>query len=431
MYRSDGEIVKAPSRPAIAQLDALESPHEHYTTHLMMTSRGCPWRCSFCGADTTWGRGYRGQSTAYVLDSLEKQLERLPVRMVQVKDDTFTTNKKRVIELCRGIRDRGLQFLWSCDTRVDVISEELLREMRLAGCERLSLGVESGSQRILDAIDKKITPEEIVTATAMAKKYGIKVRFFMMLGNRGETRETFEETLRFLERAQPHSYIFSCLSIYPGTQDFTDAEAAGWFDRGVYFDGDFQEYKVPYDSTEEDTQLFSEWFQSNKGVRTMYRPSVADCESVCRELGDHHAAVMDLGGAHFRAGDLAAAEAHVHRALELGYPLPGLAYNYLACIAAARRDLAGVQAHFKAALADPQHHVLKQNLQTFRAWLAEGGPTRGLPLQLAAHHDFQLFERTQQPALPGPLPDDFATWAPALHPRPAPASRGKLPVLRT
>ena len=74
--------------------------------------------------------------------------------------------------------------------------------MRLAGCQRLSLGVESGSQTILDKIDKKITVDEIIESTELAKKYGIQVRYYMMLGNRGETAETFRETLAFLERAQ-------------------------------------------------------------------------------------------------------------------------------------------------------------------------------------------------------------------------------------
>ncbi len=114
---------------------------------------------------------------------------------------------------------------------MDLLTDELLREMRLAGCQRLSLGVESGSQRILDAIDKKITVAEILESTALAKKYGIKVRYFMMLGNRGETKETFQETLDFLEQARPHEYIFSCLSIYPGTRDFDDAENGQWLAR--------------------------------------------------------------------------------------------------------------------------------------------------------------------------------------------------------
>ena len=223
------------SARTIEDLDSLACVHEHFATHIVMTSRGCPWQCTFCGADTTWGRGFRGNSVAYVLDELEAALARLPVRMIQIKDDTFTTNKKRVLELCRGIRARGLQFFWSCDTRVDLLTDELLREMRLAGCERLSLGVESGSQRILDAIDKKITVDEIVESTELAKKYGVRVRYYMMLGNRGETRETFAETLAFLERARPHQYVFSCLSVYPGTRDFKDAEKAGWLDREAFF----------------------------------------------------------------------------------------------------------------------------------------------------------------------------------------------------
>ncbi len=203
-----------------------------------MTSRGCPWQCTFCGAETSWGRGFRAHSIDYVLDALESALGKLPVKMIQIKDDTFTTNKKRVIDLCRGMRERGLSFAWSCDTRVDVLNEELLREMRLAGCERLSLGVESGSQRILDAIEKKITVDDIVEATQMAKKYGVQVRFYMMLGNRGDTAETFQETLDFLERAQPHQYIFSCLSIYPGTHRFSRRRRGGLAEpRGVLLRG--------------------------------------------------------------------------------------------------------------------------------------------------------------------------------------------------
>ncbi len=141
----------------------------------------------------------------YVLDALEHATARARVKMLQIKDDTFTTNKKRVLELCRGIRDRKLKFLWSCDTRVDVLNEELLYEMRQAGCQRLSLGVETGSPTILKNIDKKITIDEIVAAAEMAKKYGVHVRFYMMLGNRGETVQTFRETLDFLARAKPHT----------------------------------------------------------------------------------------------------------------------------------------------------------------------------------------------------------------------------------
>jgi radical SAM superfamily enzyme YgiQ (UPF0313 family) len=424
VYRSNGQIVKGPPRPAIENLDSLASPHAYFNTHIVMTSRGCPWQCTFCGAETTWGRGFRGQSIPYVLDSLTGALERVPVRMLQIKDDTFTANKRRAMDICRGIRERGLNFLWSCDTRVDVLTEELLKEMRLAGCQRLSLGVESGSPKILKAIDKKITAQKIIQAAQMAKKYGIQVRFYMMLGNRGETRETFYETLDFLKQAQPHQYLFSCLSIYPGTVDFHDAEKAGWLDRQIYFTEKFQEFKTPFDASPEVTQLMADWFKDNRGLRRMYRESVSDCEQILREVGEHHAAHMDLAGAHYREHNYQAANKHLDLAEQLGYPLPGLLHNYRACIATANFDLKATQEHLRRALReDPYHFVVAKNAELLRRWLVEGGPVKGIPLTLEAGHEFQLFEPTAQPSLPGPLADDFADWpqsaAPAATQAPA------------
>jgi anaerobic magnesium-protoporphyrin IX monomethyl ester cyclase len=417
VHRVGDRIEAGPSRPSIHDIDSLASPHDYFDTHIVMTSRGCPWQCTFCGADTTWGRGFRGNSVGYTLDALERVLARLPVKMIQIKDDTFTTNKKRVLELCRGIRERKLSFFWSCDTRVDLLSEELLREMRLAGCQRLSLGVESGSQRILDAIDKKITVAEILESTELAKRFGIRVRYFMMLGNRGETRETFAETQAFLRRARPHEFIFSCLSFYPGTRDFKDAEAAGWLDRESFFTGDFQELKTPFDASEEDTALLNEWFRQNSGLQRVFEPGVRDCEATLALLGDYHGAHMDLAVAYHGVGRWDEAERHVRRAIELGYPAPGLAYNHLACIAKARGDLDAMMDLFsEAARQDPQHYVLVQNVQAARAWFKQGGPAKRLPLELSVRHEFQLLERTVQPTLPGPLPDDFAEWKAAPEP---------------
>jgi anaerobic magnesium-protoporphyrin IX monomethyl ester cyclase len=425
-FRVGDQIELGPDRPSIRDLDSLASPHDYFGTHILMTSRGCPWQCTFCGAETTWGRGFRGHSVEYVVDAIESALEKLPVKMIQIKDDTFTANRKRALQICREIRRRGLQFFWSCDTRVDVLSEELLLEMRLAGCQRLSLGVESGSDRILQNIDKKITAQEIIEASSLAKSVGIQVRFYMMLGNRGETEETFRETLAFLDVARPHQYIFSCLSIYPGTLDFQEAVKQGWLDPEVFFTEDFQELKTPFDADEEVTELLNSWFVEHRGVQNAYLEDVPAAQAILDKVGDHHAAHMDLGGAHYRAGNLDQAEHHVLRALELGYPAPGLAYNYLACIAFARGDLQGMQDRFLAAArTDPQHHALIQNVERTRAWFRERGPERGLPLQLSARHEFQLLERTQQPTLPGPLPEDFADWGQV--PAAPPERSGRIP----
>ncbi len=411
----DGQVALGAKRKNVEDLDQLACPQHYFPTHILMTSRGCPWSCTFCGAETSWGRGFRSNSIDYVLDAMERSLAVIPVKMIQIKDDTFTTKKNRVIELCRAIRARKLSFFWSCDTRVDLLTRELLTEMRLAGCQRLSLGVESGSQRILDAIEKKITVEEILASTALAKEVGIKVRYYMMLGNRGDDRESFQETLSFLDRARPHEYVFSCLSIYPGTQDFHDAEEAGWLNRNVYFTGDFQELKTPFDSNEEDTRLMNDWFADHSGLRTMHKDGSREFRAIQERLGDYHAAHMDLGAALYHEGDLEGARVHVERALELGYPCPGLVYNHLACIAKARGDLDAMMAHFStAAKIDPQHWVLIKNVQNARAWFKADGKSKNLPLELEVRHDFQLLEKTLQPTLPGPLGDDFATWKGAV-----------------
>ncbi len=419
-YRSGGRPVFAQARARIRDLDSLASPHDVYDTHVIMTSRGCAWRCTFCGAEASWGRGYRSHSTPYVVDALARMESRLPLRMVHVKDDTFTTDKKRVIALCRAIRDRGIKLRWSCDTRVDVLSDELLQEMRLAGCERLSFGVESGSQRILDAVDKKITLEQIEKSTELAKKWGLVVRHYMMIGNRGETRESFAESLRFLERVRPHQYIFGCLAVYPGTRDFREAAARGWLRAASYFDGDFQELKTTFDASPTDTAVMADWFQKNKGLTVAYRPGVQELAAILERLPDHASAHVDLGAALLVEKRFAEAKARFARALELGYPTPGVIHNYRAAMAATEGDVEAMkQELLLASQNDPLHPCVMSNVATVRAWLARGA-TEPLPA-LAVGHEFQVFERTLQPTLPGPLGSETLEWSrepagPGSHP---------------
>ncbi|MEM9692947.1 MAG: radical SAM protein [Myxococcota bacterium] len=423
-YRTgSGDIEQGPERSNLPDLDGLVSPQRYFTSHIYMTSRGCPWACTFCGAESQWGRGFRGHSVDYVLDSLEALVERLPVKTVLIKDDTFTTNRKRVIALCRGIRERGLRFSWSCDTRVDLLTDELLREMRLAGCERLSLGVESGAPDILRQVDKKITVDDIFASNELAQRYGIKTRFYMMLGNRGETTTTFRQTLRFLERARPNDYIFSCLSIYPGTRDFKDAHAKGWVEPDVFFREPFQEYKVPFDADQETTELMTSWFADHSGLQRVRRPDLVDCRAVLSRLPDHPSAHLDNAGAAFAARDFDLAARHAQRALDLGHPHPGLALNYLACIAVERGQIERMMDLYSdAARRDPQHYVLVKNVNAARQWFRQQGPERGLPLELDASHEFQLLEKTEQPTLPGPLGDDFADFV-RTEPAPEDAAR--------
>lgn len=409
--REGSSITQGPKRASINRLDDLACVQDYFATHILMTSRGCPWNCTFCGAETSWGRGFRSLSIPRVLDAIETALERVTPKILLIKDDTFTANKRRVLEICNGIRERGLRFSWSCDTRVDVLDDELLRAMRLAGCERLSLGVESGSPEILRLINKKITVDQIINSARTARRYGVRTRFYMMLGNRGETEATFRESLKFLEHAKPNSYIFSCLSIYPGTDDYEDALRAGRVDPTAYFDGKFQELKMPFDASESDARLMNEWFHSNRGVQKLHVPGSKELRDVLANLGDHHAAHLDLAETLVEDGDLEAAEHHLARAEELNSPTPGLLLNVRACIAARRHDYARLKdLLIEAAHRDPQHYVLLRNAALTKAWFDEGRHLTTCTLELQARHDFQLFERTNQPMLPGKLPQAWSDW---------------------
>jgi len=327
-----------------------------------------------------------------------------------IKDDTFAANRRRALGICRGIVDRKLSFGWSCDTRADALSDELLRAMRLAGCQRLSLGVESGSAEILRNIDKKVTPERILEATEQAKRYGFEIRYYMMLGNRGETAATFQESLDFLARAKPHQAYFTYLSLYPGTRDYDAQVERGACSPESFFTDDFKELKLPLSIPPAEQRQLLQWFERHKGGRSYHTDSVADCQAVLQRLGDFHGAHLDLAGAYYRAGELSAAEQHARRALQLGTPVPGLAHSYLACSAARRGDYDRMQAHLTDALGDLQHQKLVDNLRLVDEWVKRDGPARGLPLELQAGHDFHILERTAQPMLPGPLPEDIYDW---------------------
>jgi radical SAM superfamily enzyme YgiQ (UPF0313 family) len=412
VIRDRGEIRSGPKRPVVNRLDELANVQDYFSTHILMTSRGCPWNCTFCGAETSWGRGFRSLSVARVLDCIESALERTKPRILLIKDDTFTANKRRVLEICNGILERKLSFSWSCDTRVDVLDDELLRAMRLAGCERLSLGVESGSPEILRLINKRITVDQIIRSADAARRYGIRTRFYMMLGNRGETEATFRESLRFLERAKPNSYIFSCLSIYPGTDDYEDAIKSGRVTPEAYFAGKFQELKIPFDASEADAHVMNEWFHANRGVKKLHAPGVDELRSVLANLGEHHAAHLDLAEALVEAGDLQQAEFHLDRAEQLDSPTPGLILNVRACIAARRRDYVRLKNLLvEAAQRDAQHYLLLKNAALTKAWFDAGHHHSNRILELEPRHDFELFERTSQPMLPGELPPRWAEWA--------------------
>lgn len=395
--RRDGAIVEGEPRPRIIDLDSLAFVHDHFRLDALMTSRGCPGQCTFCASRALWGRRLRFHSVEAVLAMFGKAVHRQKLSALAIKDDTFTASKSRALAICEGLIERGLPVLWSCDTRVDCLDEELLVAMRKAGCQRISLGVESGSPEILARIKKRITPEQVVLATQLARRVGLEVRFYMMAGNRGETRETFRQSLELIERAGPSEALFCLLSIYPGSEEWTLLEESG-VSRDVFFTHDFPEFELFAGNAADRDFVRREVM--DRPLREVRDYSVEERKEVLRYLPELHSAALELGEALLAAGDLVEARIAVLRALDDGYPLPGQCFNALACIAAREKDPAAAGVLLDKALECYPHDMVLRNKVRLQEWFAAGGEASGRELELDFSRRFETTMPRQQPILP-------------------------------
>lgn len=183
---------------------------------LVQSSRGCPFSCNYCV--TTFGSRFIAKSAEVVLEELEFLKYNNRIKSFRFIDDTFTINKKRVIAICEGIIERKLNLKWTCLSRTDTLSEDMLYWMKKAGCVRIYFGLESGSQRILDYYKKNVNLTEVKETLLLCKKIGIEVVGFFMGGLSMETDEDFEQTVRFALDSKITFASFCELTLYPGTE---------------------------------------------------------------------------------------------------------------------------------------------------------------------------------------------------------------------
>ena len=260
-YRRHGQIVDEPERPAL-DLDVLPRPAYHlfkmprYTnlqplmdhvaggSYPIMTSRGCPYRCSYCSQ--IMERRWRMRSPQHVVDEWEWLVRDLGAAEIGVLDDSFNINRQRVLEICDLLIERGLQHVpWIMinGIRANLADVELLTKMRQAGCARTAFGVESGNQEILDSIiHKHLTLDQIRAAFAAAKQAGMETIGFFIIGMPGETEKTMEDTIRFACELDPLVANFSIATPFPGTEMYETVKAQGrilaeTWDDFVFFEG--------------------------------------------------------------------------------------------------------------------------------------------------------------------------------------------------
>jgi len=243
VYRDGDEVIVNERRPYIRNLDELPFPARHLYPPLdryrpipasykklpfghMITSRGCPYQCIFCDR-TVFGNRFRARSAQNVVDEMEELINVYGAREIKFFDDIPTMREDRMIEICDEMISRGIEVPWSCTTRVDRVSKELLNKMKEAGCWQIVFGLESGSQEILDIMKKGTTLEQNRRAVAWAKEAGMNVRAFFVLGMPGETLETIDESVQFAIDLDLDVPTFYVLALYPGNELYKIAQREG------------------------------------------------------------------------------------------------------------------------------------------------------------------------------------------------------------
>ncbi|PJA29266.1 MAG: hypothetical protein CO189_03010 [candidate division Zixibacteria bacterium CG_4_9_14_3_um_filter_46_8] len=230
-YRDGQGIILNSPASAIENLDTIPFParnkfplnkyydpdryEDAYT--LMVTSRGCPYNCIFCGSSATWGRKVRFRSATNVLDEIEQVIREFGISNITFCDDTFTLGRRRVLEICNGIIERGYNIKFLCSSRINTIDEDRLEALAGAGCTEISFGVESGDPEILKTICKNIELDQVKAAFEMVKSFGIRVHSSYIIGNPGDTDETIRKTIEFAIDSGTDAAQFSISTPYPGT----------------------------------------------------------------------------------------------------------------------------------------------------------------------------------------------------------------------
>lgn len=195
----------------------------------MVTSRGCPYECTFCEAKMTFGRTFRYHSETRVLEDLDYLNRTYGYDSFQFYDDIFTTDRLRVLRLCESLLKKNKKYKWMCYTRTDRVDLELLKLMKKAGCYMISFGVESGDQVLLDKIRKKLVVEANHKGIEECAKAGINGVGTFMLGLPGETHQQTINTIEFARKSKLAYSIFGITEPYPGTEMWGDALKEGYF----------------------------------------------------------------------------------------------------------------------------------------------------------------------------------------------------------
>ena len=244
VYREDNHIRMTKPRPLIKDLDQLPFPARHLLPPLsaysptpaslrrrplgvMITSRGCPSNCTFCDR-AIFGSTYRMRSAGNVLDEVEELINKYGAREIRFFDDCMTLNKRRIFEICDEFEKRKINIPWTCLTKVNAVTKEMLDRMKQVGCWQVLYGLESGDPRMLKLLNKGTTVEQNKKAIRWAKEVGLSVRGDFIVGTPGDTLGSMEKTLDFAVKMNLDYAHFNKFVPLPGTKLYRDLINEGY-----------------------------------------------------------------------------------------------------------------------------------------------------------------------------------------------------------
>jgi radical SAM superfamily enzyme YgiQ (UPF0313 family) len=308
VLRSPHGVIRTAPRAPVPDLDRIPHPAAYYESigvdryaqlEFLITSRGCPARCTFCSTPEFWGTRLRYRSVEHVLDELRLLQERHGHVTVSLRDDTFTVDKKRTIDLCRKMIGSGLHLLWDCQSRVNAVDEERLLWMRRAGCQHIQYGVESGSESILRKLNKGIQLDQVEKACELTRRVGMELSIYLITGVQGETQEDVIATLRLIRRLRPHDGIVSPLVVYPGTALYEETKLLKHCDDSIWDRTRMEGLLV-----RDDAESILAYRQVEAALREVSATSVYRLE----ELQEHKRLVGPFVGPLLRLGEAREAE---------------------------------------------------------------------------------------------------------------------------
>lgn len=249
-YLKDGKPCRNSPHDYIKNLDELPFPARHLLpieryqspqyqksrVTSIVTSRGCPYSCIFCDYRFLMGPKFRRRSPPNVADEIAECVQKYNINHISFRDSTFTFDETWISQLCTLIKQRNLKVDWDCNGRVNLVTMRMLDEMREAGCNLISYGIESGDQAILDFAHKNLTTEQSLNALKMTKKAGIETLSYFIIGLPGENWETIKSTIAFAAKLDSDYTQFSLATPFPGTPLYDYAREQHLIRPGVSWD---------------------------------------------------------------------------------------------------------------------------------------------------------------------------------------------------